>query len=160
MELTVARLKERLKYDPDTGLFTWIMSPNWSIKVGSIAGSYKDEYVRITIDGKPYLAHRLAWFYQTNTWPKDEIDHKDLNKHNNEWSNLRPATKQQNRYNTLPHSNNTLGLKGVSLHSCGKFQAAIRVNKKKIYLGLYSTSCEASKAYQKALTKYAGEYAR
>ena len=42
------------------------------------------------------------------------IDHKDGNKLNNTRSNLRPATNQQNQFNTERQANNTSGFKGVT----------------------------------------------
>lgn len=85
MTLTLDRLKELLHYDPETGVFTWL-SNRGSAKVGETAGRKTDYYVQIKINRRSYMAHRLAWFYMQGTWPKDQIDHKDLNKANNVFS--------------------------------------------------------------------------
>lgn len=93
--VTVERLKELLAYDPVSGLFTW----RTKLK-GLVAGTLtSDGYVSIGLEGKRYYAHRLAWFYMTGVWPTEEIDHRDRARSNNAWSNLRQASKSQNKHN-------------------------------------------------------------
>ncbi len=93
MTVTQARLKELLEYDPDTGIFRWRNAPNRRIRAGAIAGNL-DTYGnrQIRVDGKSYLAHRLAVLYVTGSWPTTDIGHRDLNNDNNAWGNLRQAT--------------------------------------------------------------------
>ena len=105
-----------LRYDPDTGYFFWRV-PLGSCAAGSKAGViHPTGYVVITIAGKHYLAHRLAHFYQTGEWPSDDIDHKDRDRSQNRWENIRPATRSQNGANAKVSKRNVSGLKGVSLH--------------------------------------------
>jgi hypothetical protein len=74
--LTQERIKELLDYDPDTGIFKWKISKARSIKVNNIAGGAEQgKYHRIRIDGKNYVAHRLAWLYVYGKWPDEYIDH-------------------------------------------------------------------------------------
>jgi hypothetical protein len=49
-------------------------------------------------------------------------------------------------------------VKGVSLHSCGKFRATIQVNGKYKYLGLHDTIESAAAAYATAANE--NEFAR
>jgi hypothetical protein len=51
----------------------------------------------------------------TGDWPENDLDHKDTIRTSNVWTNLRPATRGQNRCNTKAGKNNTLGIKGVTL---------------------------------------------
>lgn len=81
--LTQERLKELLKYDPETGLFTWI-SRKPKVKLNTIAG-YKTKrgYILIGVDRVYYFGHRLAFFYMTGQWPKEVIDHINCIKSDN-----------------------------------------------------------------------------
>ncbi|MFW4291481.1 HNH endonuclease [Salmonella enterica subsp. enterica serovar Paratyphi C] len=45
-------------------------------------------YIRIYINKKWYLAHRLAWLYVTGKWPINVIDHINRNKADNRFINL------------------------------------------------------------------------
>ena len=75
-ELSHEELKNILHYNPEIGLFSWLIKPSDKIKIGSIAGSVdKDGYVIITLNSKKYRAHRLIWFYVYGKWPVNEIDH-------------------------------------------------------------------------------------
>lgn len=56
-------------------------------------------------------------------------------------ANLRFATKMQNQPNAGISRNNTSGYRGVSWDAkCGKWRAQIRVQKKLIHLGLFSST--------------------
>ena len=77
--LTQERLKEVLHYDPETGIFMWLVAPNGRIRVGMEAGSSHDGYIGIKVDRILYKAHRLAWFYMTGEWPANDVDHWDRN---------------------------------------------------------------------------------
>lgn len=110
--LTVAEVKEELHYDPLTGDWTWLENTRLAgKKAGYTAKS--DGYVRIWLKGKRYLAHRLAWFYMTGEWPI-EIDHKDRNRSNNEFGNLRNVTTSENHRNMPMSPRNTSGVNGIS----------------------------------------------
>ncbi len=160
--LTVERLKHLLFYDHETGDFTRLTRAAQKTKIGDIAGG-KNEcgYIRIRVDGKKYRAHRLAVFYMTGKWPVKEPDHRDLNKGNNRWNNIRLGTRSQNRANTRPPSNNTSGFKGVYWRPKKKFwYAAIGVNNKKKFLGQFDCPAAAQFAYVVAADKAFGEFAR
>jgi hypothetical protein len=88
------------------------------------------------------------------------IDHRDGNRANNRWSNLRLATQSENSANRHRHINNTSGFKGVSLCKWGKWRACIEKNGRKIHLGMYDTPQAAHAAYVAAARKLFGEFAR
>lgn len=160
--LTQERLKELLSYDPETGLFTRLVGrsgPN--ARAGDIAGCDNGKgYIRIYVDGKPYKAHRLAWFYMTGEWVP-EVDHENTIKSDNRWDNLRKATRGQNRGNTRAYKNNTSGLKGVSFNKrTARWAAQIQKDGVKVGLGYYATAEDAHAAYVIAAKKYFGEFAR
>lgn len=159
--ITVEQLKELLHYNPDTGIFTWIVGRGGKARIGSVAGTVEYGYIKILVFGRKYRAHRLAWLYMTGAWPKVQIDHKDLNKSNNRWSNLREADQKENGRNTRKKRNNKSGFKGVYWHKQKqKWRAAITVNYKKIFLGNYEKISAAKAAYEAAALKYHGEFAR
>ncbi len=159
--LTLARLKELLHYDPDTGKFTRLVSVRGH-KVGSDAGCLKADsgYISIRIDGEIYYAHILAWFYMTGEWPISLCDHKYQDRSDNRWKNLREANGSQNLMNSKMWSNNKSGVKGVWLfRSRGKWVAEIKVRGRKICLGYYTAIEDAAAARRAAEIKHFGEFA-
>lgn len=160
-DLSADYVRSLLRYEPETGRFFWIVSrPNR--KAGSEAGCIRDGYVGIKINGRRYLAHRLAWLVMTGVWPEDEIDHRDLNRANNRWANLRPATHGQNQSNCRAYRHNSTGLKGAypAPHNPFKFVSAIRKDGKRLHLGTFDTAREAHQAYAKAAQELHGEFRR
>ena len=63
-----------------------------------------------------------------------------------------------NNMNKQIQSNNTSGQSGVWLKSTGKWEASIRVNKKRIYLGVFENLNDAVSARKAAEKEYFGEY--
>jgi hypothetical protein len=147
-----------LSYNQITGIFTWKTTRNGAVKIGSIAGSLNsDGYMQIKVFNKLYRSHRLAWFMMTGKWPKETIDHIDGDRKNNRFSNLREATKGQNRANSKV--NRGRFLKGAYPHS-GKWVARITHKSKTKYLGFYETEKEAHLAYQIAAKTFHQQFAR
>jgi hypothetical protein len=166
MTVTLERLKEVLFYNPDTGEFFWRVTLSNRAQAGSVAGAKaKGDYIRINIDGRRYLAHRLAWFYVTGEWPPRHIDHRDTNRRNNRFVNFRLATDSQNGANRKENRNNSSGFKGVvvdrrRLHMARPFSARIKVKRRMINIGTFETAKDAHAAYCAAAQKHFGEFAR
>ena len=153
-------VKNALSYDPATGEFRWRQNRGTKMKAGSLAGS-EDRlgYRRILVDGNMAQAHRLAWLYMTGKWPPMEIDHADGNPRNNAWNNLRLATRSQNMWNSGPHKNNSVGVKGVSWsRQRKKYVARITVNGNKIFLGRFDVFEAACAAYNEMAKKFHGDF--
>lgn len=160
-ELTLEKLCSILRYDPQTGNWTWLIQKNNRFKAGSRAGSNAGRYWVIKIDGETFTAHHLAFFYMTGRWPQEEMDHKDTDTFNNAWSNLREATRSQNCANRRLHKNNTSGYKGVIWHKQrGRWAAQIRISGTTKHLGFFDTPELASEAYAAAAIETFGEFAR
>ncbi len=136
-EITQQRLQELYSYDSTTGLFT-------CKRTGKHASSKHHGYIRISIEYKEYRAHRLAWLYMTGAMPTGIIDHKNHNKSDNRWSNLRDVTHQENCKNTSLYSTNNSGIPGVYWHRRDKkWIACIYVNGKKKHLGCFDNKEDA-----------------
>lgn len=149
--LTQNVLQNLLRYDQETGVFTWLIAVNRNIKVGDLAGGKNaNGYIRVCVRGRSYYAHRLAWFYMNGEWPKGEIDHRDGDSSNNRWKNLRELEHSLNLQNQRKaSSNNQTGLLGVS-PSRGRFRATIKLDGRAKFLGRFDSAEEAHAAYVKA----------
>lgn len=150
---TVDRLRELLKYEPETGGLFWLSTGEVAMtgKVGSYLGGYVD-CVRVR-------AHRVAWCLHYGFEPPDFIDHINGDKKDNRISNLRLATKSQNEINKPKKAGTSSKYKGVTWHKArGKWLAHLNVNGKYKYLGYYSIEIDAKYAYDKAAEEFHGEY--
>ena len=161
MNLTIQRLKELYHYDPELGIFTRLKKTSNRGSLGVVSGhTRKDGYQMLRIDGNLYFVHRLAWFYITETWPK-EIDHIDGNPSNNVWTNLREASSSQNKINRKTGKKSRDIPKGVCWHKgANKWMAQVSQGKHKMYLGLFDTIDEALQEYEIASKELHGQYKR
>lgn len=164
MKPSFEEVRGNLSYSASTGNFWWIKERHgrpMDRPAGSVSGKDKVGYRQIYFNGKPYQAAHLAWLLMTGSWPIKTVDHKNLVRTDDRWSNLRPATRSQNFGNQRKYKNNTSGLKGVSWFKPTKrWKAQIQIRGKKIALGHYATAEEAHAAYEKAAQQHFGEYAR
>jgi len=158
-KLTQEYLKKILYYDPETGLFNRLIKITNAAKLGPTGYIDKSTgYWRISILGKEYYGHILAWFYMTGEWIA-EIDHKNTIKSDNKWENLREATHSQNLMNRPTQSNNTSGYKGINWSKeKNKWRARIKVNNKEKFIGYFMCLGKAFQARKEAEHKYFGEF--
>ncbi|AZO51252.1 HNH endonuclease [Mesorhizobium sp. M4B.F.Ca.ET.058.02.1.1] len=143
------RLRAKISYDPATCVFTWRETCGGKV-AGSIAGSVDpaDGYIRIGFEDSLYLGQRLAWVYMTGEWPSSITDHRNGNRADNSWENLREATWLENSHNRKRPSTNRSGHLGVCWHArSGAWRAQIQAKGCKIHLGTFPTAEEASAAY-------------
>jgi len=142
--ITADEVRRVLSYSLETGVFVWRQRMSNAVRAGTVAGSDHQGYVRINIRGQRVFAHVLAVLYVTGEWPSAEVDHRDTNRANNRWENLRIADAFSNAQNQRrPHSNNTVGLLGVRRNHKG-YQARITVGGKRLCLG---TRADAEQAF-------------
>jgi hypothetical protein len=161
-----------LDYHPEAGVLTWrkrdpsmfendvVRCAQWNTKyAGKPTGRKRGRAVIITIFGRPYRVHRIAWLYMTGEVAV-EIDHINHDVTDNRWANLREVTRSQNNMNRGKHRRNATGFKGVT-HSNprGKFVARIQANGEVIRLGTFSSPEEAHAAYCSAAGELHGEFA-
>lgn len=153
-DLSRDELMRILRYDPETGVFTWRGT-------GKKAGWDCNGYCRIQIRGGQFLAHRLAWFYVHGVWPDRYIDHANGNPGDNRISNIREATPTQNRLNSKRQSNNTSGFKGVSWNdNAGLWHCRAIVDGKRIHIGYFADPSKAHEAYLAAAVSSNPQFVR
>ena len=142
------RLQELFDYCPSTGQLIRLKSLSSNARKGDTAGSpHSAGYLQIQVDGQKWLVHRIIWALQTGDDPGEmEVDHKDGDRSNNTWSNLRLATAGQNRANRLARGFHRRG---------NRFFVAHRHK----YVGIFKTETEARLAYENACDEHAGVYA-
>lgn len=130
-------IEDRLSYNKITGEIFWK-------KNNKVAGSLNQYgYRQISIDGKLYVASRVAFVLVTGNWPINEVDHINRNNDDNRWDNLRDVTSSENKLNRKPYLAKTkskFGVKGVRQLPSGRYQ--VRGYKQK-YLGNFESLCEA-----------------
>lgn len=167
---TQAELKERLHYEPLTGIFTRLAyadvqgRPNTRYAGQEAGCTWTDEagrqYRRLNVLGYSLYGHRLAWFYMTGEWVP-LVDHEDLDGVTDRWANLRSATKAQNAANCRAHKSNPTGLKGVSFDGRRRrFAAQIHCGGRNTFLGYFDTPEAAHAAYAHAAAEAFGEFSR
>lgn len=157
-------LRHLFSYNKRTGIVLWMNPPpRGSVKRGEEAKSkLSSGYMRVTIAGSAYRLSSIIWKMVTgrDPLPGHDIDHRDTNKTNNRWSNLREATESQNVANQGLTIRNTTGFKGVTRVPCGKWKASVRYKGALIYLGHHETPEQAHAAYVKKALELFGPYAR
>lgn len=163
--LTQTYVRELFIYRPRLGVLVWRRGRSKG-RTGVVAGVIGKRGRRVLcIDGIKYYASRVIWLYVKGEWPEHEIDHKNRDKTDDRWSNLRAATRQQNGANrsiTLKNKHGFWGVKQQSFKEGRKtfrFFASIKVDRKDIYLGRRDTAVEAAHLYDAAAKKYFGEFA-
>jgi len=173
-ELTHEMLKNILNYDELTGVFIWRVRDvkfftslhqynSWNAshankEAGSISKTHGMIFKSIRIFNKNYPGHRLAYFYMTGKWPKEDIDCIDGDYTNLKFKNIRQATRSDTRYKrSEPHGKNKL----IGCHYCNtkkKYVSQTTKNGKRIFLGYFNTPEEAHQAYVNAKRQISPEF--
>lgn len=150
-------LKERFVFDRYGNMIRKDAPPRGVWRVGTIDVS--TGYVRIRAAGRLYYLHRLVWLLKTGDYPSCDIDHVDLNKANNNFSNLRLATRSENRRNGTATVQSKTGIRGVYKYHNGKFVARLTDRTGKIrHIGYFFTLEEAAQAVDAFAKREHGEF--
>jgi hypothetical protein len=100
--------------------------------------------------GRTIYMHRLLMGE-----PASEVDHRDGDGLNNQRTNLRLASRQQNQVNSGPRSGRFKGVRWKA----NRWQAEIKINYRLIYLGRFVDEEDAARAYDAAAFEAWGEFA-
>lgn len=162
-------LRERLDYNPLTGILTWKPKDGSGVNdgrfntrfAGKEAGTIQNlGYRFISINYNMLLGHRVAWAIHFGEWP-EEIDHRNGNKLDNRLTNLRASTRAQNCHNRPGKS--PTGFKGVGVNYSTKgvpsYTAFITHHGKGYHLGSYASDLEAAAAYRAGAMILHGDFA-
>ncbi len=158
-------IEDFLSYDSETGIIQWKVNKSRA-KAGDRAGCVaKNGYlvVRIRLGrckaGKPYLAHRLAWYLHYAKWPVLGIDHVNGDKADNRIANLREATPSQNGHNRGLNKNNRSGHKGVSwVKATQRWTARLNINRRVVVLGEFCDKDIAMLVLEEARERLVGRF--
>lgn len=155
-----SKLRERVRYDPESGLFFRLSGPNpsrWPPGPIRLTKMPKG-YLSFRFEGRLLLAHRAAYFLMTSSWP-DQIDHRNGEKSDNRWVNLRAATRFENQTNiNMPIGRSATRGCHISHNRSKPYRAQIAVNGTKIHIGYFATAKEAADAYKEASLSGHGEF--
>ena len=177
--ITAEALREIMDYEPDTGLFRWrdtfaagacsarrpgdraLMPRPGQVITGTKNGS---GYVVISLYGRSYYFHRLAWLHVHGAFPAKglSIDHINGKAADNRLCNLRVGTHAQNLANVrLIRTNNTSGYRGVSWHPQNReWRASIWCDGKSYHSKTYKNILDAVKWRDAKAKELHGEFAR
>lgn len=139
-----------LEYDKCSGVLRW-KARRGSRSAGAEAGSLNDQgYLDISISGRLFRAHRIAWLLATGENADGQVDHINGVRSDNRIENLRVVTPKGNSQNSrLPAKSNKVGMLGVS-YRYGRYRAQICTDRKVTHLGYFDTAEEAHGAYLSA----------
>lgn len=165
---------ERVTYNAETGVMTWRNRPRshfrsdkcWNhfnnVYANRSVGRETHGYLRfgLTHEGKMhnFYVHRIAYLISTGEMP-EFVDHIDGNGLNNQLSNLRRATFQENLRNVPARKHNKLGVKGVRLNRHGRYVARMTIDRKSVQIGVFRTLEAARAAYNAAANAVHGQFA-
>lgn len=160
-DFTPEKLRQLLRYEPDTGKLYWrqrtpatftVPNPEATCQGWNKRFSGKEAFTHVSTRGYlvsnmarlSFYAHRVVWAIHYGEYPSGQIDHINGDRLDNRIANLRDVTNAENARNMAMSSLNSSGVSGVYLHrQTGKWCAQIRAFGKTIGLGLFSDKADA-----------------
>lgn len=114
-DITQQLLHEYLNYDKNTGVLTWRKKLGKKTVINTRAGSLVPTtgYRSITLWGKSYPEHHVAWCWYYGYWSTKQLDHIDHVRANNAINNLREVTIAENARNRVRRRNTKVEEAGI-----------------------------------------------
>lgn len=91
--------RARFVYNKDTGKFTLTKSGGRGKAGEEVTSLDSHGYIRVSICGKRYLGHRVAWLIVNGEWPDCDVDHINGDRTDNRIENLRKLSRSDNLIN-------------------------------------------------------------
>lgn len=162
--LTPERLRQLVRYEPETGRLFWRTRTPEMFKIGRInreklceqwnrQNAGKEAFIQVTRGGyrsgwikANYKAHRVAFAIFYGRWPGGEVDHINGDRADNRINNLRDVPKSENARNVGVGVRNTSGIMGVTWNKRSRrWSAQIFKGGKMTILGRFETIEEAAR---------------
>ena len=135
----VEELHRLFRYDRETGKLYWKISTTNRIKAGDDAGCLDSGgYIRVRIQNKPYLVHRIIYKMYHKVEPPVYLDHINQIKTDNRLENLREIDNGHN----VRRSANGNGVYADAGQK-KKYRAFLKFKGKQHYIGRFYTYEEA-----------------
>jgi len=153
---TQKELIEMFDYSSETGVLYWkIKFPRKNIgdPVGYKSTHMGKDYLRVTINGKKYMVHRLIYIF-VNGVINNEIDHVDGNGMNNKITNIRDVPHIENLRNQKLYKSNKCGVHHIVKRKNGNYRVRITINGYRRSLGTFKYIWDAICARKSADNKY------
>lgn len=161
---SLEELRDAFVLDASTGLLYWRERQSQPLRInaawtGKQAGSLtRAGYIRVAVNGRRFLAHRIVWKLFYGSDPPEFIDHINGDGADNRPANLRAATHPENMWNRGRTKDKELP-KGVFRAGIG-YVAQIKANGTLHRLGRFDDVAAASAAYERAATELHGQFSR
>lgn len=147
-------------YNPDTGELRWKIRPNVQSfcragdPVTLTTGTHGYQSLRLW--KQTFMAHRVIWKWMTGEDPLEGkvVDHRNRNKTDNRWQNLRIASFTENTRNRNRSEDSNISFQN------GKWVVRVAVDGGGVVrVGRYIRKGNARRAAKEARLKYHGEFA-
>ena len=108
-----------------------------------------------------YIHKLVAREWVPNPEEKECVDHRDGDRINNHFENLRYATHADNMKNRSKRAHTTSAFYGVCWHkNVGKWNAQIQIEGRRKNLGYFTNEKEAAAVFNAAAIEHYGEFAK
>lgn len=108
-----------------------------------------------------FAVHRLVAAVFLGATPEQQIEHRDGNRKNCHFRNLRTSTQTQNRGNSRGWKNKRSGSRFKGVFPYGKkWKAQVGLGGRTTYLGVFEKERDAARAYDLKAVEIYGEFAK